>query len=157
MAGIFKVNEVVAAAVEIEKRGEDFYRRLAQKTENQAIRKDLEYLADEEVKHRKLFQSMVDRLEPIDLPAWSDEGEYYEYLSALIESHFLLEKKLSESLLSWVSNRREAVHLAMGFEKESILFFMEMKELVPEGERTTVEKCIQEEREHLRRLKGMVG
>ena len=123
MAGIFKANEVVNAAVEIEKKGEAFYRRLAGGAKNREMREGFEYLAAEEVKHRELFQSILERLGPIELPAWSQEEEYNEYLNALIDTHFLFTSDWGEGLLSRVSNKREAIMLAMTFEKESIKFF----------------------------------
>ncbi len=157
MAGIFKANEVVKAAVEIEKKGEAFYRRLAEGEKNKDIREGFEHLAGEEVKHREIFQSILDRLGPIELPPWSQEDEYNEYLIALIDSNFLFAVDWSEGLLSRISNKTEGIMLAMTFEKESILFFTEMKGLVPEGEKSIVKQCIDEEREHLRRLKRMLG
>ena len=45
---------------------------------------------------------------------------------------------------------------AMGFEKDTIMFFLEMREFVPEGERKYIQACIDEERTHLRLLAGML-
>ena len=156
MAGIFKANEVVTAAVEVEKKGEAFYRRLAGDAKNSQVREGFEHLAGEEVKHRKIFQSILDRLGPIELPPWSREEEYNEYLNALIDTHFLFAGDWSKELLSRISSEKEAIMLAMTFEKESILFFTEMKGLVPEGEKSIVVQCIDEERGHLRQLKAML-
>jgi rubrerythrin len=157
MAGIFKANEVVTAAVEVEKKGETFYRRLADSAKNVEVREGFEYLAGEEVKHREIFQSILDRLGPIELPPWSQEEEYNAYLHALIDTHFLSGGDWSEQLLSRISSEREAIMLAMTFEKDSILFFTEMKGLVPEGEKSIVVQCIDEEKGHLIKLKGMLG
>jgi rubrerythrin len=50
----------------------------------------------------------------------------------------------------------EAIETAMGFEKDTIMFFLEMREFVPEGERKYIQACIDEERTHLRLLAGML-
>jgi rubrerythrin len=156
MAGIFKVNEVVSAAVEMERKGEQFYLHLASLQENRDIQKDLEYLAKEEVRHREIFQSILDRLGQIEIPAGSDESEYWNYMNALIDSYFLFQKVISERPSSWITRREDAIHVAIGFEKDSILFFTEMMGLVPEREKSIVDSCIQEEKGHLIKLKGML-
>lgn len=152
MAGIFKVNEVVGIAVEIEKRGESFYREMADKARNDMVKRTLTFLAGEEVKHQKYFSDLLSNLDPIRLPAGSEESEYWAYVNDLIDSHFLFDEALNKRMMSSVSSDQEALHLAMGFEKESILFFTEMKGLVPAAEGQGVETCIQEERRHLRKL-----
>jgi len=50
----------------------------------------------------------------------------------------------------------EAIETAMGFEKDTILFFVEMLEFVPESEKKHVKACIDEERSHLRLLASML-
>jgi rubrerythrin len=152
MAGIFKVNEVVGIAVEIERRGEAFYREMADKAHNEDVRAVLEILAGEEVKHQEYFSELLSRLGPLQLPAGSERSEYWAYVNDLIDSHFLFDEPLSKRLISLVSSDQEVLHLAMGFEKESILFFTEMRSLVPTAEAKTVETCIQEERRHLSKL-----
>jgi rubrerythrin len=152
MAGIFKANEVVGIAVEIEKRGEAFYKEIARKARNQSVKETLEFLAGEEVKHQQYFLEILSRMDAIEIPAGSRESEYWAYVNDLIDSHFLFDDSLNRRLMAKALSDIEAVHLAMGFEKESILFFTEMKDLVPRGEVPTVEKCILEERRHLRKL-----
>jgi hypothetical protein len=99
---------------------------------------------------------MLGRLTPMQLPAGSDESEYWAYVNDLVDSHFLFNDPWNQRLISSVSSDKEVLHLAMGFEKESILFFTEMKGLVPSGEVETVEACIDEERRHLRQLAGVL-
>lgn len=156
MAGIFKVNEVVSIAVEIEKRGEAFYKDMAEKAKDEKVKGILSFLAGEEVKHQQYFSDMLSRLDSMQIPAGSDEAEYWAYVNDLIDSHFLFNDHWNEKVISWVSTDREVIHLAMGFEKDSILFFMEMKGLVPSGEVKTIEACIEEERRHLRQLAGVL-
>jgi rubrerythrin len=152
MAGIFQVNEVVSIAVEVEKRGEGFYRDMASRARSPKVKEAMEFLAGEEVKHQRVFSQMLSRLSPLKPPAGSLEADYWAYVNDLIDSHFLFDAPLGKKLASSVESDREALHLAMGFEKESILFFTEMKGLVPAEEARAVDGCIQEERKHLRKL-----
>jgi rubrerythrin len=50
--------DIYEYAMQMEKDGEDYYRELAQKTMNPGIKKILTMLADAEVKHYNVFQSM---------------------------------------------------------------------------------------------------
>ncbi|SDP43977.1 ferritin-like domain-containing protein [Desulforhopalus singaporensis] len=156
MAELFKANDVVTAAIEIEKRGEKFYLSLVDQAEDSKIRKVYEHLAREEVKHKQLFEELAQRLSKVELPAWSNESEYLSYLNALIDSHPLFRMKDLDEINKGVLSRKDALHIAIQFEKESILFFMEMREFVPESEKTFVTQCIDEERDHLRRLSEML-
>ena len=152
MAGIFKVNELVSIAVEIEKRGEEFYLEMAQRATDKGVGETLRFLAGEEVKHQRVFSQLLSKLEPLQVPAGSAEPEYWDYVNDLIDSHFLLNDAARHRAFSSATTDREAIRLAMGFEKESILFFVTMKGLVAVEQAGPVETCIEEEKTHLRRL-----
>jgi len=156
MADLFKANDVVLAAVEIEKRGEKFYMNLVEQAEDSATRKVFEHLAREEVKHKALFEKLYERLGKVELPAWSNEAEFLSYLNALVDSHPLFRYGDIDEMKEQIKTRKDAIRMAMGFEKESILFFMEMREFVPESEKKFVAQCIDEERSHLRQLNEML-
>ncbi len=152
MAGIFKVNEVVSIAVEIEKRGEEFYLEMAKKATDNGIRETLRFLAGEEVKHQRFFSSLLSKLEPLQVPPGSEESEYWDYVNDLIDSHFLMNDAARQRAFSSAGSDQEALRLAMGFEKDTILFFMTMRGLVPAEQAKAVDACIEEEKLHLRRL-----
>ncbi len=156
MADLFKANDVVLAAIEIEKRGEKFYLHLVDQAEDAKIRKTFEHLAREEVKHKVLFEDLYTRLGQATLPARSNEEEFLTYLNALIDSHPLFRFKDLEDMKEHISTRTGALQMAIQFEKESILFFMEMRDFVPESEKKFITQCIDEERDHLRQLTEML-
>jgi rubrerythrin len=152
---MFKANDAVLAALEIETRGEKFYLQLAEKAEDSKTRKLFTYLAGEETKHKDTFQALYDRLGKVSLPAGSNEAEFANYMNALIDTHTLF-RQTDSALMEDVKSRKDAILKAMVFEKESILFFMELKDMVPEGEKKFIDECIDEEREHLRQLNEML-
>ncbi len=157
MATFFHANEVAKAAVEIERKGYDFYKKVASQAQNAETKEVFEYLAGEEQKHEAIFSSLLERLGKVDLPAWATEAEYGQYLESLIMSHSLFSGGLAEKYMSEAGDEDTAIRMAMGFEKDTILFFKEMKELVPESEKKAVQQCIDEERLHLRRLGAMLA
>lgn len=157
MAHFFHSNEIAKAAVEIERKGQAFYHRVAEKAQNDKTRELFEYLAAEEAKHEKIFSELFERLGKIELPAWSTQDEYADYLESLITSHALFTGGLAEKYMSEADDEQTAIRMAMGFEKDTLLFFMEMRELVPDKEKPAVQQCIDEERLHLRRLRTMLS
>lgn len=156
MAGLFKATDILLAAQEVETRGEIFYNRLVEIAEDQQVKETFLFLAGEETKHRETFAKLYERLGQAELPAWAEDDEYASYLSFLIDSHTLFQLGDSEKLREFTGSREEALKIAMGFEKDTILFFSEMREFVPDGERKHIEDCIEEERSHLRLLAGLL-
>ncbi len=157
MAGIFTAADVLAAAQEIEQRGKVFYTRLAETAQDPSLANTFRFLAGEEEKHWQVFHAIAQRVGDVELPAWATEDEYVDYLTALINSHALFRLGDVETLRQFVGTREEALQTAMEFEKDTIVFFMEMREFVPEGEKATVQECVNEERRHLRLLASLRG
>ncbi|MGI6655613.1 MAG: ferritin-like domain-containing protein [Desulfobulbus sp.] len=156
MAGIFKATDILLAAQEIETRGEIFYQRLADTVSSKEVKETFIFLGNEERKHREIFRALYERLGQVELPAWAEEDEYAAYLKYLIDSHTLFRLGDVDSLRQYMGTREEALQTAIGFEKDTILFFSEMREFVPEGERKHVQDCIEEERSHLRMLAALL-
>lgn len=156
MAGIFSASDVLTAAQEIEQRGQVFYTRLAETAADSSLAQVFRFLAQEEEKHWQIFHDLALRVGEVELPAWATEEEYVDYITALIDSHTLFRLGDVEALRQFVGSREEAVHAAMGFEKDTIVFFMEMQELVSAGDRPAVQACMEEERRHLRMLAGLL-
>ncbi|SIN70804.1 ferritin-like domain-containing protein [Halodesulfovibrio marinisediminis] len=155
MASFFRANEIAKFAVEIEKKGREFYLRLEKAAQTPETCELFHYLAVEETKHQKIFQSLQDRLGEIELPAWATNEEYGSYIQGLIESHALFSDQAVERRMAAMEDEKEAIRMAMSFEKDSILFFVEMESFVPDSEKEAVRECIQEERLHLIRLQNM--
>lgn len=155
MAEFFKAAEIAEAAISIEQQGQAFYKIAAQAVKNQDVKDFFLFFADEEARHEKIFRNLKARMGDIELPAWSSSEEYSAYLQALIDSHSIFSPDLKQRLSS-ARDETMAIRIAMGFEKDTILFFMEMRELVPDSEKPFVQQCIDEERSHLRKLSSML-
>jgi len=157
MAYFFHANEIAKSAVEIERKGRAFYMRLVSSAQNEKTAELFKYLADEEAKHEQIFQGLMDRLGTIELPAWASQEEYSVYLESLIEGHALFSDERMEKGMAALQDEKDAIRMAMGFEKDTLLFFSEMENLVPESERDAVRACKDEERQHLSRLQKMLN
>ncbi len=146
MASFVSAADALAAAVEIEKRGHSFYSRaaVAAKDANRVEEAEFfNFMADEEQRHEKIFASMLKRLGGLYVPLGSDQAEYLEYMSGLLDSHQLFTGELG----TLYSN---PYVIAMQLEKDSIVFFNGLMPLLPAGEQQHVEHCIQEEQKHIR-------
>lgn len=157
MASFFHANEIAEAAVEIERKGQAFYLRVAARAKEEKTRALFDHLAKEEAKHEVIFANLKERLGEVELPAWSTEEEYMTYVDSLIASHTLFNEEFVDKFVEASDDETAAIHMAMSFEKDTLLFFMEMKELVPATEKDAVQSCIEEERLHLRQLRAMLA
>lgn len=156
MAGIFKATDILLAAQEVETRGEVFYNRLVETTTDKKLNDLFRFLAKEESKHREIFRKLYEKVGDVELPAWAEEDEYVDYLKYLLDSHTLFRLGDVDHLKNYMGTAQEAIETAMGFEKDTILFFVEMHEFVPDGDKKYIKACIDEERAHLRLLASML-
>ncbi len=155
MARFFKAADAVQAAVDIEKKGEEFYAGLAKAAASQPLRELFIHLAGEEKKHELTFSALLSRLADTELPAWSTEDEYAMYVGALVDSHSLFDAA-GGARLAKGGSADEALRFAIAFEKDTLLFFMELKDLVPDAHQPAVQALIEEERKHIRQLSAML-
>ena len=151
--GIFKASEVYQLAIRIEENGEKFYRKMAEKLENANMKKVFTYLADEEVKHKKTFEDMVSKVEKYEPPE-SYPGEYFAYLRAYADNITFSQRKMDREMPK-IKDAITAIDFAIQRELDSILYYLEMKNLVPESERNLIDGIIEEERRHFVKLSGL--
>jgi rubrerythrin len=112
------------------------------------------FLAEEEAKHVGDFERILAGLGEYHSPE-SYPGEYEEYLKALVENHVFHKGLNFEDLAPQMADAGKAIDMALRFEKDSILFFNEMKNFVPQGEHEAIDKLIAQEREHIKKLSQM--
>jgi rubrerythrin len=143
----YNVNEVMEMAVQTEKLGYQFYTSIAEKfKKNAELVKLFTTLASKEKTHEKTFgdlKAMVDKSgpEPVE---W---GEVTNYMRAFVESEFFLGKHKSLPSMDRIRSEKEAVSFALGFEKETLLYFMELRKIVKEKE--VMDEVINEEKSHI--------
>ncbi len=154
MAIFFSGSELVNIAIGIERNGLAFYQSLVKAERNVMARGAYKYLADMEEKHIKVFQSMLDTVGEYKPPEIYTE-EYHLYLKALIDGAVFADDKVAREMAEKVTSSAEAIQIGLGAEKDSILFYYEMRNLVPERDREVVDRIIEEEKSHLSELSGL--
>lgn len=148
---ILRASEVLKIAVQIEKNGLTFYTEVKNKTKFFPVKELFDYLAKEEIKHEQAFEALLARTDD-EAPVESYPGESVMYLQAIAGENVFTKADAMKQLASKAVSDKEAVDLAIGFEKDSIIFFGEIKKFVPAADQEMVDKVIEQEREHLVKL-----
>ena len=155
MGNIFKSSEIVKFAVQIEKNGRDFYDQASKGVKAESAKKIFELLSYEEQLHIAVFEGILNQLDKHE-PAESYPGEYADYMLALVSESVFTKNKQGYEIARTIRNDKQALELAIGFEKDSILFYYEMKRYVWEGFHKDVDKLIAQEQEHLKKLSDLM-
>ncbi|MDA8079176.1 MAG: ferritin family protein [Nitrospiraceae bacterium] len=141
----YSMTEIVEQAVQTEKLGYRFYTSMMERFRDDRRLKDLfTTLASAEVKHEKKFMALKDTVK--DAP-YEDMDEVSLYLRAISESEFFLGKGKSLPSLDHVKTIDDAVAFAIGFEKETLLYFHAVRDIV--GDKGLVDAIIDEEKSHI--------
>jgi rubrerythrin len=150
----FSGSELINIAIGIERRGIVFYDIMASSTKNDAARELFHYLADMERDHIQTFQGMLAMLSEADKyqPSPDQAGEYTAYLQALVDSAVFSDDLVTSEMATRAESDIEALELAIRAEKDSILFYYEMKDVMPQRAQPAVKRVIAEEKSHLRQL-----
>jgi rubrerythrin len=137
-------------AVQTEVLGQQFYTGMAEKfKKDDGLVKLFTTLASKEKQHEKTFKGLKDEVaksgaEPVQ---WE---EVSNYMRAFVESEFFLGKGKSLPSLDHIRTVNDAVKFAIGFEKETLLYFIELRTMVREKE--AIDEVINEEKSHIRWL-----
>ncbi len=147
---VFEPSEVFQFAIRIEEGGEKFYREMASRIENTEVKSLFSALADDEIKHKKTYQGMVSKIEEYE-PVESYPGEYFSYLRAYADNIIFTPQRMEEEMKK-ITDAASALKFAIDRELESILYYQEVKNLVPKNQRSEIDKIIEEERKHFLKL-----
>ena len=81
---IFNAGDILQFAIRIEEDGEMFYHKTALNTESREVRDFFNQMADEEARHKTVFEGMLKGID-VNPPAESFRGEYAAYLRDFID------------------------------------------------------------------------
>ena len=150
---VFTVGELLDIAVGIERNGVTYYDSLAEFTSDTELKSIYAGLANMERHHIDVFRKLRDGASGTGaiVPPEAEE-EYETYLQALVDSSVFTNDRVVREMAQKASGPAEALQLAIGAEKDSILFYTEMRDLVSRRERDAVDEIVREERKHVREL-----
>lgn len=147
----FNADEVFEVAEQIERNGERFYRKATNGAAKEMAQLLLE-LADMEADHQKTFHEMRKELSGKELAStvFDPHGQAVMYLRALGEGKvFDIDSDPSEKLTG-AESVEDVLTTAIGLEKDSVVFYVGMKEMVPAGHgKEKIDKIISEEMGHI--------
>jgi rubrerythrin/rubredoxin len=149
MAG-FDAADALEMAMAVEKNGEVFYNAVAQKAVNPQVKTLFEALAVQEQGHYDVFWKLAGGMEHGQPLAAFDE--YKAYLYATMRSALFSGPEKALAAAEHVQNERAALQMAIDFERDTLLFFYDLSEMVGKADQPIVAKIIQEEKAHIRRL-----
>ena len=147
MAFDFNAEDVFEMAKEIERNGASFYADAAEKVDDPDQKKLLLDLSKMEVEHEETFKNMEAELTKKEQgkTVFDPENEALQYLKALADTRVFFEKDVDTDSMKGI------LKSALGAEKDSIVFYLGMKELVPEKYgKNRLDGIIKEEMSHVR-------
>jgi len=151
------MREVIEMAIATERSGQAFYQNASELARENSLKELFQYLAEEEEKHLKTFQDFYNTLKekPEITPYNWEEAKLY--LEALVDSKFFASPEKAINLAKEAKDELEVINLAMNFEKETLLFFYQILEMIKSQEQELVKKIIEQEKKHIQRLSTMKG
>lgn len=152
---LFTAAEALKMAMEIEKNGEVFYSAVAARATDASVKALFEDLAAQERGHYLAFQKMAETVSGAPQPL-TEYDEYQVYLRAALDSALFAGPDKALAMARQAQDRLTALRTAIGFEKDTLLFFYDLREMAGAVEHKTVSGIIQEEKQHLRRLANLL-
>lgn len=155
----FNADEVFEMGMDVERNGEAYYRKAAEKVDDPEVKDILIFLADEEQKHFQTFRKLRESLPAKATTTVTQDPEDQEalYLDALVKSRLFNSEKEAERIASSVKGEVEALKTALTFEKDTILFFMHMKEMTREDlGKDKIDMLIEEEHSHVVKISEII-
>ena len=145
----FNADEIFEIAEQIERNGAKFYRIAAENITDEDKKKLLIHLAEMEDDHEKTFKTLRDELSENEktMTTFDPEDETADYLRLLADTRVFYEKEVD------VTSLNEVFKTAITAEKDSIVFYLGMKNVVPSHQgKNWLDRIIKEEMDHIRLL-----
>jgi rubrerythrin len=138
--------DIFEYAMKMEKDGEDYYRQLAQRTNNKGLKTILTMLADEEVKHYNTIEKMK-----------TEKPRMVETKILTDAKNVFIQIKDSEEEFGFDINQTELYKKAQDIEKKSQDFYMEKaNEVEQEYQKEIFLKLAEEEKKHYFLLENII-
>jgi len=154
----YNVLEITKIAMDMEKEGQDFYHKAAALVKDEKLRSIFVLLEEQEKRHGELFYDLHKTFSKIH--NLSDEYLYDEnvslYMKALVQNKVFKEYELNQ--IKNMNSMKDAIHIGINSEKNSILFYNEIiknsksKEIIH-----VLSMILEEEKKHLVDLTNLLG
>jgi rubrerythrin len=150
MAAIFSAREIAEAAVEKEKRRKAFYAKVCELSTDKTMKDLFQFLTDEEDNHVAAFTKLRDSL-PQETRAEEYDEDMEAYMDSMIDDRLYSQIDSAEFVKNAIDTKK-VFQLAIGFEKDAILYFREFLPFLTDADKKIVDGLIEEEKGHIRKL-----
>ncbi|MDR1657147.1 MAG: ferritin family protein [Deltaproteobacteria bacterium] len=150
----FNAVEAFKIALDIEENGLRFYSEAAKKLPPGTVADLFVSLAQEEVIHKAKFSEILADL-PKERPSFFDpDNETDQYLKMMADINVFQQGTATiDAALADVLTAKDAIRLAMTFEKDSVVFYVQLKNASETAaDKLSIDRLILEEAKHLRKL-----
>jgi rubrerythrin len=147
----FNADEVFALAENMEKNGAAFYRQAAMLDVDPDIKTKLRELAEMEDNHQEAFKAIRKQLATQEKTStvFDPDNELSAYLDAMSAGYALAKEEDPQVLLAG-KGLAEILKIAISLEKDAIVFYLGLKDLVPDAAgKDKVDWIIRQERGHV--------
>jgi rubrerythrin len=144
MTKLFYLSEIVKFAIEKEQESFDLYTKMSEQVSDAAIKSIFQKLAQEETKHKIYYADMLSGIKQEQSPGVKEGEEYQAYMEALIASS----RSTSIPTPTDMKDVNKVLDFAIAREKDSVLFYSGLKNLVPANAHDHIDLIIREEERH---------
>ncbi|MFX0136703.1 MAG: ferritin family protein [Candidatus Hodarchaeota archaeon] len=148
----FSGHEVIEMAIQIEQKGYDFYKVLMSRAKKENLKNLFHWLANEEKKHIAVIEELREEFAKIDVNSPYNWDEVALYFKALIDTQVFPDTSEGKNLREEMEDEIGAIHIAISLEKDNILYFQEIRDLVEKKEKEIINRLINEEKSHIMKL-----
>ncbi len=148
----FNADEIFEIAEQIEVNGGKFYRRAAESFDKEETRNLLKGLARMEDRHKATFAEIRENLltKERQPPVYDPYDEAVLYLRAFAGGHVFRLDVDVDAFFTGDETLEDILHKAIGLEKDSIVFYVGIRDLVPEDlGKDKIDRIINEEKQHI--------
>ena len=150
MSNVYYGADLINIAIDIERRGIMFYDIMAKSTDNEDARVVFEELVEMERDHITTFEDMLNDAEIRESQGASSQRS--DYLQSLIDEAVFTDDLITSEMASQADNDIKALELGISAEKDSILFYYEIRDVLPPQASPVITRIINEEKSHLQQL-----
>ena len=146
---MFTMTEIIEFAIRIEENGEKVYHDASEKVSDSSIVSLLQWLAHEESEHVRWFSDLKETVKDEGVNPKVGEMGQSLLLGVVGDQTF----SLKEKDLSTIDDLKEVLKIALGFEKDTVIFYEMMKSFIQEDAvLDKLDQIIQEENRHVKVL-----
>jgi rubrerythrin len=145
MGKVFYLSEIVNFAIEKESESYSLYKNLAGQVSDATCKKLFQELMQQEQQHKDFFSHMLQTVAAEQTPKVQEDEEYQAYMQELIAES----RKLAPVSSINLNDLSKALEYAINREKDSILFYNGLKNLVTQAVHRHIDMIINEETRHV--------